>query len=196
MNLPNKLTVLRIALAFIFMAMLFVDGMAARIAALLIFLFASLTDALDGYFAKKNNQVTDFGKLMDPIADKILVLAAFLAFVQMGIVQAWMVVVIIFREIAVTSLRILALTKGKVLQAEMGGKHKTAWQFFTILAILFFLILRTGGAGVFKFWTAGLEAAYRNFIFYVMLLAVVLTLTSGLSYLFKNREVYSNAKTR
>lgn len=196
MNLPNKLTVLRIALAFIFMTLLFVDGMPARIAALFIFLSASLTDALDGYVAKKNNQVTDFGKLMDPIADKILVLAAFLAFVQMGIIQAWMVVIIIFREIAVTSLRILALSKGKVLQAETGGKHKTVWQLFTILAIMIFIILRTGGKDVFKFWTTGAEATYKDAIFFVMLFTVALTLTSGLSYLLKNREVYSNEKTR
>jgi len=190
---------LRILLTFVFIFLflpVFEPIWWTKVLSLIIFSLAALSDFFDGLVAKRKNIITDFGKLMDPIADKILVLAAFLAFVQMGIVQAWMVVVIIFREIAVTSLRILALTKGKVLQAEMGGKHKTAWQLFTILAILAFLILRTGGSNVFRFWTSGVEAAYKDAIFFVMLFAVALTLTSGLSYLLKNREVYSNEKTR
>ena len=152
MNLPNKLTILRIVLTFIFMAFLYTHGVLAKTLALCVFLLASITDALDGYIAKKNNQITDFGRLMDPIADKILVLAALLAFVERGVVPAWMVVIIIFREVTVTGLRFLALSKGKVLQADSGGKHKTIWQILAITIILLFFIFREGGTAKFGFW--------------------------------------------
>jgi CDP-diacylglycerol--glycerol-3-phosphate 3-phosphatidyltransferase len=192
MNLPNKLTILRIALTFVFMAFLYTGGIAAKTLALLTFLCASLTDALDGYIAKKNNEITDFGKLMDPIADKILVLAALLAFVEKGVVPAWMVVLIIVREVAVTGLRLLALTKGKVLQADGGGKKKTIWQIMAITTILLFFILKEGGTGKFGFWNADVEAFYMNVIFFMMLVAVILTFSSGIKYFIKNREVYSD----
>lgn len=194
MNLPNKLTILRILLTFVFMVFLYTQGVAAKVLALVTFLTAALTDALDGYLAKKNNQITDFGRLMDPIADKILVLAALLAFVERGVVPAWMVVIIIFREIAVTGLRLLALSKGKVIPADGGGKHKTVWQLFTITIILIFFILKAGGTAQFKFWSPELEVLYKNFIFIIMLVVVTFTLTSGIAYLVKNREVYSNEK--
>lgn len=194
MNLPNKLTILRIALAFVFIIFLFLPGITAKILALLAFLLASATDFLDGYLAKKNNQITDFGRLMDPIADKILILSAFLAFVQMQLVPAWMVVVIIFREIAVTGLRILALTKGKVIAADQSGKHKTACQVFAIFVILLLIVFREAGPKVLSFWSGSTERIYKNVIFVFMLTTVTLTLISGISYLLKNREVYSNAK--
>ncbi|MDD3906342.1 MAG: CDP-diacylglycerol--glycerol-3-phosphate 3-phosphatidyltransferase [Candidatus Omnitrophica bacterium] len=195
MNLPNKLTILRIALTFVFMAFLYTHGVAAKVLALFTFTLAAVTDALDGYIAKKRNEITDFGRLMDPIADKILVLAALLAFVEKGVVPAWMAVIIIFREVTVTGLRLLALTKNKVLQADGGGKHKTVWQISAIIIVLIFLILKEGGARIFPFWNAGVEATYRNGIFAIMLVAVVLTLLSGVSYFIKNKEVYSNEKT-
>lgn len=194
MNLPNKLTLLRIALAFVFVAFLFAPGAYFRIAALLIFILASLTDLLDGYLAKKYNQMTDFGRLMDPIADKVLILSAFLAFVQMQLVPAWMVVIIIFREVAVTGLRLLALSRGKVITADRGGKHKTAVQVLAVFTILLLVVFRDAGSQNLSFWTSGAEAVYRNFVFGLMLLVVVLTLHSGLSYLINNREVYSNAR--
>lgn len=195
MNLPNKLTISRIALTFIFMAFLYTPGILAKTLALCVFLLASLTDALDGYLAKKNNQMTDFGRLMDPIADKILVLAALLAFVERGVIPAWMVVLIIFREVTVTGLRVLALTKGRILQADGGGKKKTVWQLLAILVILLFLIFKEGGSGLFKFWSVHIEVLYKNAIFVIMLVAVTLTLASGVAYFIKNREVYSNEKT-
>ena len=167
----------------------------AKTLALAIFLFASLTDALDGYIAKKNNQITDFGSLMDPIADKILVLAALLAFVEKGIIPAWMVVLIIFREVAVTGLRVLALTKGKVLQAERGGKQKTVWQLLAITIMLLFLIFREGGAAKFAFWNHNVEVLYKNAIFVIMLIAVILTLASGITYFIKNKEACSHEET-
>ena len=186
MNLPNKLTILRIVLVFVFMLFLFSHGVIAKTLALTTFLAASLTDFLDGYIAKKNNMVTDFGKLMDPIADKILILAAFLAFVEMELIPAWMVVIIIFREAAVTGLRILALTKGKVIAADDGGKNKMISQVAAVLAVLIFLILQEAKIKVF---------AFKDAIFVIMLITTFLTLISGISYLIKNRGVYFNAKT-
>lgn len=194
MNLPNKLTILRIILAFAFILFLFMHGLAAKVLALIIFLVASATDVLDGYLAKKNNQITDFGKLMDPIADKILILSAFLAFVQMQLIPAWMVIIIIFREAAVTGLRALALTKGEVIPANHGGKHKTIWQTFAVFVILLLLVLKEAGLRGAGFWSDKAEAVYKDAIFVMMLITVVLTLASGLTYLVKNREVYSNAE--
>ncbi len=195
MNLPNKLTVLRIILVFVFMLLLFSHGVLAKVLALLVFLCASLTDYLDGYIAKKSDMITDFGKLMDPIADKILVLSAFLAFVEMELIPAWMVVIIIFREVAITGLRIFALTKGKVIASDDGGKHKMVSQVLSILAILLFLIFREAGIKVFNFWNDSTELLYKDIIFLFMLITTILTLISGISYLVKNRGAYFNAKT-
>lgn len=194
MNLPNKLTVLRIILVAVFMFFLFLRGVPAKVLALVTFIVASFTDILDGYIAKKYNMVTDFGRLMDPIADKILVLSAFLAFVEMELIPAWMVVIIIFRDVAVTGLRMSALTKGRVISADEGGKHKMVSQVFAILAILFFLIFREAGMEVFHFWNASTERVYKDAIFILMSVTTLLTLISGVSYLIRNRTVYFNAK--
>jgi CDP-diacylglycerol--glycerol-3-phosphate 3-phosphatidyltransferase len=169
--------------------------LAAKITAIVIFSLACVTDALDGFLAKRNNQVTDFGKLMDPVADKILVLSAFLAFVEMGIVAAWMVIVIIFREVIVTTLRIMALSKGNVIPADTSGRHKTVWQMASIFIILIYLILNEGGRFVFTFWTEEADLIYRNTIYAIMLVVVMLTLGSGILCLFKNWRVIKDAKT-
>lgn len=193
MNLPNKLTIARIALAFVFILFLFLPGPGAKVAALAVFIAASLTDLLDGYIAKKRNQITDFGRLMDPIADKVLILSAFIAFVEMGLVPAWMVVTIIFREAAVTGLRILALTKGRVIAADAGGKHKTVSQVAAVFFILLLIIFREAGPRM-GFWSDATDAACKNVVFFLMLITVAFTLISGISFLVKNREVYTNAK--
>lgn len=190
MNLPNKLTIIRIALVGVFMFFLFSKGVVMKSLALATFLAASLTDFLDGYIAKKMNMVTDFGKLMDPIADKILVLSAFLAFVEMKLVPAWMVVIIIFREVSVTGLRIIALTKGRVVAADDGGKNKMVSQVFSIIAILLFIILRETEMKVFNFWNDSTELTFKDAIFVLMLITTALTLISGISYLIKNRGVF------
>lgn len=195
MNLPNKLTVLRIVLTFAFIVFLLLGGMLAKFLALVTFLIASFTDILDGFFAKKHNQFTAFGKLMDPIADKILILSAFIVFVEIGIVPAWMVVIIILREVAVTALRFVGLTRGKVIVADGGGKQKTVWQVFVIFVILLFLLFNEGGQVVFSFWTENSVAAYKEAIFVFMLITVVLTLLSGVSYFVRNKGVYSNEET-
>ncbi len=191
MNIANKLTVLRIFLAFIFMFFLFVRGPWAKVTALVIFIFAALSDFFDGMIAKKKNMVTDFGKLMDPIADKILVLAAFAVFVQMQLIEAWMFVIIIAREILITSLRLFALNKGKVLSASRAGKHKTVSQMSVIFLILCFIVLKEVMLAFFT-WSPGWEKFFRQGIYILMLLTVGLTLHSFLSYLLENRNVIAN----
>ncbi len=188
MNLPNQLTIARIILTFIFMYFISQEGLIPIVVATLIFALASLTDILDGYFAKKHGLVSDFGKLMDPIADKILILAAFLAFVRMRIVVDWMVVLILTREIVVTGLRVFALTKGKVLAAEPAGKHKTVSQVAAIFVILGFLIVREI-LSARQHWSYGIETWWRCGIDILMLVTVSLTVLSGLSYLWNNRKL-------
>lgn len=188
MNLANKLTMLRIVLTFIFMFFLFCQGLWAKALSLAIFIFAALSDFFDGRIAQKKNMVTDFGKLMDPIADKILVLAAFAAFVQMQLIDAWMFVIIVSREILITSLRLFALNKGKVLSASRVGKQKTVSQMVVIFAILGFIVLKEVMLAFFT-WDPGWEKIFRQGIFILMVLTVTLTLYSGLSYLWENRRI-------
>jgi CDP-diacylglycerol--glycerol-3-phosphate 3-phosphatidyltransferase len=194
MNLANQLTISRILLTFVFMGFLFCGGVTAKVLALAIFIIASLTDLLDGFLAKRYNMTSDFGRLMDPIADKVLVLAAFLAFVEMKLIPAWMVVVIVLREVSITGLRVAALGQHKVIPADDGGRHKMVSQVLSIFVILLFIIFREAGIRIFGFWTAQTERLYKDAIFVLMLITVVLTVVSGASYLLKNREVYSNVK--
>lgn len=188
MNLPNRLTILRIILAFIFMVFIFLNGFLSKFIALLIFIFACWTDYYDGRLASKLNLTSDFGKLMDPIADKILILAAFLSFVQMQIIPAWMVVITISRELLITGLRLFALSKGKMISASKQAKHKTASQMFTIFFILGFLILKEVLVK-FSIWNENLRVFFNLSIYILMSVTVILTIISGLSYLWENRKI-------
>ncbi|HTZ11989.1 MAG TPA: CDP-diacylglycerol--glycerol-3-phosphate 3-phosphatidyltransferase [Candidatus Margulisiibacteriota bacterium] len=190
MNIANRLTMLRIILTFIFMFFLFCHGVWAKVFSLAIFIFAALSDFLDGMIANKKNMVTDFGRLMDPIADKILVLSAFAAFVQMQLIEAWMFMIIVSREILITSLRLFALNKGKVLSATRAGKQKTVSQMLVIFAILGFVVTKEVMLAYFT-WNPSWEAIFRQGIYILMLITVGLTLYSGLSYLWENRKVIS-----
>ena len=179
MNLPNCLTVLRIFLTFFFMAALFASGLASKLSAAFIFLLASLTDLFDGYYARKYNLITDFGKLMDPIADKFLILAAFFGFARLEIIAWWMFSLIAGREILITALRLLAMRRGKVLAAEMAGKVKTILQMVTILVILFFV----GARESFIQGNTHQETVWLNMITLLMFVIVGLTVYSGISFL-------------
>ena len=191
MNLANKITMFRVILAFVFV-MLFIPALDKiwwiKLLALIIFIFAAVSDFLDGFIAKRDNTVTDFGRLMDPIADKILVLSAFGAFLQLNLIELWMFIIIVSREILVTSLRLFALNKGKVLSAARAGKHKTVSQMSAILVILCFIVFKEI---VLKYytWNPDWEKVFRQGIFFLMLFTVALTLYSGLSYLWENRKV-------
>ncbi len=190
MNLPNRLTILRILLTFVFMFLLFSPGLLAKVLALVAFIIACLTDFYDGYIARKYNLITDLGKLLDPIADKILVLAAFLAFVEMGIIPAWMVVVIILRELVITGIRIIGVSKGKVLAASMAGKHKTVSQMASIFFILGVITIKEAGDAGLSFWNPAYEPFLDLSIYTLMLITVALTLISGISYFIKNKQIF------
>ncbi len=193
MNIANKLTISRIVLTFVFMFFLFSKGLTFKILALAAFVAASATDFLDGWLAKRRNEVSDFGKLMDPIADKVLTLSAFLAFVEMKLIPAWIVVIIVFREFVITGLRLIALAKGEVIEAETAGKHKTISQMVSIYVILFFIIFRESSISVLGFWNENLEYLLRQIIFYMMIVTAILTVASGVSCLVKNKRFFLNA---
>ncbi len=188
MNLANRLTMSRILLTFVFMFFLFCQGFWAKAASFIVFILAALSDLFDGMIAQRLNMVTDFGRLMDPIADKILVLAAFAAFVQMQLIDAWMFVIIVSREILITSLRLFALNKGKVLSAARAGKHKTVSQMVVIFAILGFILLKEIVLE-YSTWNPAWEKIFRQGIFWLMVVTLALTLYSGLSYLWGNRKI-------
>src|SRR5213594_3122807 len=136
MNLPNKLTISRFVLTVAFLAVIFSETRFHETIALALFCAASLTDYFDGKIAREQKLITNFGVLMDPLADKILVCSAFIAFVGLKWIPAWMVVIIVARELAITGLRLLAASKNVVLAAEGYGKHKTVSQIIAIISIL------------------------------------------------------------
>lgn len=193
MNLPNKITLARIILTFVFMVFLFSSGLPSKIMALLTFLLAAFSDYIDGFIAKKYNITSNFGKIMDPVADKVLVLAAFLAFVELKLVPAWMVVIIIMRELVITSIRVVALKRNEVLPAGAGGKHKTVSQMVSIFVVLVFIVIKEAGVQTFGFWNTDFEYWYRQLIFILMLITVALTMISGISYLAGNRKYLFNS---
>ncbi len=138
MNLPNKLTLWRIILVPFFVAALLIPFPLHTIVALVLFIAASITDMLDGRIARKRNLITDFGKFADPLADKILVLSALLCFVQNGWCDCIAVIIVLFREFTVTSIRLIAAAKGEVIAANIWGKVKTVTQMVAIITILVF----------------------------------------------------------
>jgi CDP-diacylglycerol--glycerol-3-phosphate 3-phosphatidyltransferase len=174
------------------MVFLSIQGLWPKIISLLIFSFAALTDFLDGWIAHKKNMVTDFGKLMDPIADKILVWAAFAAFVQMQLIKDWMLIIIISRDLLITYLRLFALNKGKVLSAGKLGKHKTLSQMMVIFFILGFIVFKEIMLTV-STWNPNWEDYFfRPGINIFMWFIVGLTVYSGFNYLWENRKVIAN----
>lgn len=186
MNLPNKLTTARVVMIPLFLLALY---QGQWLAALVLFALASVTDALDGHIARSRGLVTDFGKFMDPLADKLLVTSALIAFVELLRVPGWVVFLIIARELAITGLRTLAAGKGVVLAADKWGKIKTVTQMVWICygLVMGFCVenhLVRGGAGwgMYVVFQAGL------------VLVLCTTLLSGWNYLWKNRSLFSQMK--
>lgn len=176
MNLPNKLTILRVILIPVFLIVLlsdFIPGPLNRYIAIAIFIIASLTDMLDGHIARSRNLVTNFGKFMDPLADKLLVSAAMIAMVEMGSLPSWVVIIIISREFAITGFRILAIEANKVIAASWWGKIKTTTQMIMIIYLLI-------GLKGFVFQAIG---------GFLVGLATLFTIISGVDYIVKNIEV-------
>jgi CDP-diacylglycerol--glycerol-3-phosphate 3-phosphatidyltransferase len=194
MNLPNKLTVSRFGLTVVFLWALFSSFPYNDTLALFFFCLAGVTDFLDGRIARARKLITNFGILMDPLADKIMTCSAFIAFVESTHlnpgapvkVAAWMVVVIVARELAITGLRLLAASKNIVLAAERFGKHKTISQIVCIIALLV--------VDACEEWPPALKQLFTPwtpmFAEVMLWIAVVLTAASGVIYLWRNRELY------
>ena len=197
MNLPNKLTVFRIILVPVMVIVSFFDipgdffGIPTTMIVLdLIFIIASLTDKLDGYLARSKNQVTTFGKFLDPIADKILVLAAMIMFVEMNKLPAWIPIIVLFREFAVSGYRLIAVqNEGKVVAASIWGKLKTVTQMIAI--ILMFLDNNSYGA-IFSGNLTGFSFALNLITTTLMTISVIATIFSGYEYLKDGKEIFKD----
>lgn len=193
MNLPNKLTLSRLVLTLAFLIIIFLDPNPWRdTAALFLFSAASITDYFDGMIARRDKLITNFGILMDPLADKILVCSAFIAFVGHGWIPAWMIVVVVSRELAITGLRLLAASQNVVLAAERFGKHKTISQIIAVLALL--VLQGYPHWGKFGEVVVGFPIAGKPWIVWFTTIsvwaAIILTFTSGTIYLWRNRRLY------
>lgn len=173
MNTANKLTLLRVVMIPVFLAALYVEFPFHHIVALAIFILASVTDFIDGYIARNFNQITDFGKFMDPLADKLLVTSAMLWFVEVGQMTAWALLIVIAREFAVSGLRMVAAPKGIVIAAAWSGKIKTASTMVCICLMLLPIpeILNT----------------------ICVIVILITTIWSGIEYFVKNKSVFSGA---
>lgn len=179
MNLPNKLTILRVIMVPFFVVCLLMDkGTATEIAALILFAAASFTDYLDGHIARKNNLVTNFGKFMDPLADKLLVCSALICLVELNRIPAWVVIIIIAREFIISGFRLIASDNGVVIAASYWGKFKTVSQ----MALIMLLIVHPEGA-VF-YWIEQI----------ILWIAIALTVISLCDYIIKNKHVLMEQK--
>lgn len=136
MNLPNKLSFLRILLVPIIIYLLLINTLNSSIAALAVFVLAALTDKFDGYYARKHNLITTLGKILDPLADKLLIIGVFTAFVEIGVLSTWPLLIIVARELAVTGMRVVAADQGTVIAANIWGKTKTTIQIITAIALI------------------------------------------------------------
>lgn len=173
MTTANKLTILRIALIPVFLGILYVGFPGSNLWALGVFIIASLTDLADGYIARHYNQVTNFGKFMDPLADKMLVMSAMCWFVEKGQMPGWALAIVLFREFAVSGMRLVAVEQGKVIAAGMSGKVKTASTMVCLCLMLF-----------------GIPEWLNTVCIAVI---VITTIYSGAEYFIKNADVFKNA---
>lgn len=196
-NLPNQLTLARLAITTVFAAVLEMDWSYRCTAGLLLFAVASLTDYADGAIARRYNLVTDFGSLMDPLVDKVLMATALIClsvipYNHHPILPAWVSILIISREFLITGLRQIAVSKGVVLSADRWGKHKTIWQ---IIAILYYFLILSFTEWSTAGWFPALPGEpelWSKVGWGVMGIAVALTVWSGVSYLWKNRSLIAD----
>lgn len=186
MSIPNVLTLFRIFLTPVFIICLFSEFFGAQLWALVIFIVASITDAYDGYFARKNNMVTDTGQFLDPLADKILVSSAFISFAIMGLIDFWMVALIIFRDLFVTSLRVLLSRKGFIMITSKIAKSKTGVQVGIIIFTLLFLSLK--GFNWVSLKTSFSFINEYQLVYYLTMIAVIFTMYTGYTYVQENRK--------
>ena len=187
MNWANRLTLSRLVLTILFVAALNSSWQYGRTAALILFLLAGITDFVDGEVARRYSRVTNFGKLMDPLVDKIMMAAAFISLVPLKAVPAWAATTVVARDFLITGLRLMASATGRVLPAERLGKQKTSWQ---VVTVIFFLVLLSASELHYAdekstwWWRAWYEAGPI-----LVWITVALTLYSGLGYAWRHREL-------
>jgi CDP-diacylglycerol--glycerol-3-phosphate 3-phosphatidyltransferase len=186
MAIPNILTVMRIFLTPIFIICLFSDFFGAQLWALVIFIVASITDAYDGYLARKNNMVTDTGRFLDPLADKILVSSAFISFSIMGLIDIWMVALIIFRDLFVMGLRFLMSRRGFIMITSKIAKSKTGVQVGIIIFTLLFLTLKGFNWVLLEDYLIFINE--YQLVYYLTMIAVIFTVYTGYAYIQENRK--------
>jgi len=187
MNWANRITLSRLALTLVFVIALDSSWQYARTTALVIFLIAGLTDFIDGEIARRYGVITNFGKLMDPLVDKIMMAAAFISLVPLKAVPAWAATTVVARDFLVTGLRLMASAKGRILPAESLGKQKTSWQIITIiffLALLSIAELRYASQTP-TWWLRAWHEAGPVLVW----ITVALTIYSGLGFTWRNREL-------
>lgn len=191
MNLANKITLFRIVLVPVFMIFLLVRIIPyGEVWAALIFVFAALTDSLDGYIARKNKDITRLGKLMDPLADKLLITSAMISLVALGTLSPWIAFLIIGREFAVTGLRLIAAAEGIVITANRWGKLKTIAQIVMIVAIIVEMALKTSIYPAANWLKIVIDFYPASIIAYTSLfIAVALTVLSGFYYFYQNKNL-------
>ncbi len=179
MNLPNKITIFRVCMIPVFLVFMLVPGIPfGNYIATAVFVIACLSDALDGHIARKHNLVTNFGKFMDPLADKLLVCSALICFVELSYMQAWIVIVIIAREFIISGFRLIASDNGVVIAASYWGKFKTIAQMITCILLIVQLPF------------AWVDVVEQVFIW----LSLILTVVSLCEYIWKNRDVLKETK--
>ena len=186
MSIPTILTLLRIFLTPIFIICLFSDFCGAQLWALIIFIVASITDAYDGYFARKNDMVTDAGRFLDPLADKILLSSAFISFSIMGLIDIWMVALIIFRDLFVTGLRVLMSRKGLIMITSKIAKSKTGVQVGIIIFTLLFLSLKGFNWILLEDYLIFINE--YKLVYYLTMITVIFTVYTGYTYIQENRK--------
>ena len=193
MNLANKLTMIRIFLVPVFLVFITVKDIPyGSIIATIIFIIASLTDQIDGHIARSRNQITNFGKFMDPLADKLLVTAALVSLVELKLVAGWAVVVILAREFAVSGLRTLAASDGIVIAASWWGKIKTVTQMIAILLLLLKVNINPSVSAIsFVSNNSFLNSFFTYVPETIMYIAVLITIISGIDYFVKNKHAIS-----
>lgn len=192
MNLPNKLTLARIALSPVFMALILIDDTRAKLASLIVFVIAALTDLGDGYFARKTGRITGFGKFMDPLADKILTSTAMISLVALGYVRGWMVVVIVAREFLITGIRSMAAYRGMLIVPTFWARVKTVLQMVTIGVILLFVYLKATLVPLGYRW-AVFESTQIIQVFDILMgVTMLVTVATGIDYLVRQAPLIRN----
>ena len=193
MNLANKLTLSRICAVPVFIVCMELEGVLVSVLALIIFIAASITDYFDGQIARRNNMITPLGIFLDPLADKLLISAAFICFVDIRYlnIPAWMVVAIISREFIITGLRSIAASKNVIISADKAGKFKTTSQMVAIITILVIIIAHEG----FMTYNNGAYSAIilllQKIPYWLTLAVTVLTIYSGFNYIWKHRKLFN-----